>query len=97
MMLGLELGWVVCYCETGNNDFIFFCHVVALHPHCSYGLSLKLTTLLMSFIRRLKGGFELMYVNIHNLTCYSFEGHANIYKCMRDDIPLICFGHCIFA
>lgn len=55
----------------------------------------------MYFMRRLKGGFEgnshwiftLMYINVHNLT---IEGHANIYKCIRDDIPLICFGHCIY-
>lgn len=76
-----------------------------LYTHTSYCLSLKLTTLLMYFIKRLKGGFEgtghwifkLMYVNVHNLTCNSIGGHANIYKCMGDDTPLICFGHCIFA
>lgn len=32
-----------------------------------------------------------MYVDVHNLTYYSIEGHANIYKCMMDDIPFDLF------
>lgn len=101
-MVELQLAWYQFYCKLENNYFfvlkLLYTHTVAIV--CLLNLQL-----LTYFIRRLKGGFEgnshwiftEMSVNVHNLTCYSIEVYANIYKCKRHNIPLICFEHCIFV